>query len=282
MLFNILVAINCFRRTRLGSMLRVPFFVLGNICRWVGSRYLPEFYVKKNIGSFGPFLIHSKFIFSDFESWGNGHNACFNRLLNACQGRQCVLDIGAHIGLYTLPISSVIASNGLVHAFEPAEANIIFLNRHVELNNLRNVVLVKKLLWDEDDATLSFEESKDVSGINRIIKSGSGMLFCGQQITTVDRYSVDQNIVPEIIKIDVEGAELNVLRGARETLMRCNPLLCLSVHSKELEDIGSSATELWNYIDDLNYCVFSPQGVQITERSNFKSGEYLVTKRKML
>jgi len=282
MLFKILVAINCFRRTKFGSMLRVPFFVLGNIFRWVNSRYLPDFCVKKKIGGFGPFLMHNKFIFSDFESWGNGHNACFNRLLKACEGRQCVLDIGAHIGLYTLPMSSVIANTGLVHAFEPAETNIVFLNRHVTLNNSRNVVLVKKLLWDGNDASLVFEESEDVSGINRIVRRGNGTVFSGQQITTVDHYSADQNIVPEIIKIDVEGAELNVLRGAKETLMRYDPLLCLSVHSKELEDIGSSATELWNYINDLNYRVFSSQGVQVTERSNFKSGEYLVTKGQIL
>ncbi len=58
------------------------------------------------IGGYGPFLLHGEFAFSDFEHWGWGHNRGFALCIEACRGKRCIVDVGAHIGLVTPPTSS--------------------------------------------------------------------------------------------------------------------------------------------------------------------------------
>lgn len=102
------------------------------------------------IGPFGPFHLNGRFAFSNFDQWGKGHNSAFEACVKACRNAQCVLDIGAHIGLVSLPASRMVASGGRVFAFEPAAGNLRFLHDHKTLNNLTNLEVVESLVGERE------------------------------------------------------------------------------------------------------------------------------------
>lgn len=108
-----------------------------------------------------PFKLHGHFTFSNFECWGGGHNRGFEPCAERCQGAKCVLDIGAHIGSASLPVSSVLDEQGRAYAFEPAHANLRYLRRHLKLNEVSNVVVVASLVGEDDRDEGSFFEQDD-------------------------------------------------------------------------------------------------------------------------
>lgn len=230
------------------------------------------------IGGYGPFLLHGEFAFSDFENWGRGHNRGFASCIEACRGKQCVLDIGAHIGLIALPMSAVIAEGGRVYAFEPAAANLDRLRTHVALNGVSGIEVVDALVGDEDvDETRFFEQSQ-ATGMNAtvITKDPGAFHETRRRQVTLDRFCDERRLKPEVVKIDVEGAEIGVLRGAAKMLRRCRPLVFLSVHPRHLALLGHTTGELEALVDDLGYEMREIDG---TTPGNLRLDEYLVVPR---
>ena len=138
-----------------------------------------------------------------------------------------VLDVGAHVGYYTL-LSAVLAGpSGRVVAFEPDPANASFLRRHVALNRLGQVTVEEAAVSDRA-GTARFGRGSG-SGTGHLAGEGGVEV----RTVTVDGVCGEQGLTPSAIKIDVEGAEAAVLRGARETLARARPVVFLSTHGPE-------------------------------------------------
>ncbi len=222
----------------------------------MNTGFNPHFAVSQRIGGYGPFRLDPYFAFSDFTSWGAGHNDGFTACVEACRGRKCVIDIGAHVGLVTLPVASVLDPEGVVVAFEPSRVNRAFLDRHIELNALSSRVRVEPFLVGarELDEVAFFELDK-ASGMNTVVAgvlSGSARQISVPQ-TSLDAYCARHHISPEVIKIDVEGAELDVLEGARQVMLRQRPLVFLSVHPRQIASLGRTTDELAQLIDEAGY-----------------------------
>ncbi len=153
------------------------------------------------------------------------------RFTSTLKPGMAVYDIGANVGFYSLLSSVLVGPSGRVLAFEPLPRNISFLRRHVELNHLSNVSIIERALSDRE-GTITFEEA--ASHTMGKIGSGSGG---GLQVamTTVDLLRQhDGAPAPSLMKIDVEGAELMVLKGAERTLRECRPVLFLATHGPEV------------------------------------------------
>ena len=139
-----------------------------------------------------------------------------------------VVDVGAHAGYYTLLSAGLVAPGGDVHAFEPNPRNVEFLRRHVRINRLSSLRI--------EAAAVA-----DVDGMSRFrFGTGSGTGRLGEDGTievptvTLDSYCDRHQLEPTLIKIDVEGAELRVLRGAVQTLEHSRPIVVLSTHGPEV------------------------------------------------
>lgn len=139
-----------------------------------------------------------------------------------------VLDVGAHVGYYTL-LSAVLAGpGGKVHAFEPNPANADFLRRHVRINRLGNVRVEQAAVSDRAGrARFDFGTG---SGTGHLADAGALEV----RTLRLDDYCAEHGLAPTAVKIDVEGAEMSVLKGARETLARHHPTLFLSTHGAEV------------------------------------------------
>lgn len=136
-------------------------------------------------------------------------------------------DIGANVGLYSLLLSSKASK---VIAFEPLPRNIRYLARTLEVNNITNVLIVPCAVA-ESMSLLAFADGENCA-LGHLSEAGE------QPVVSVscDEFSARFELIPDLIKIDVEGAEELVLRGARNILSNHKPTVLLSIHSDELRD----------------------------------------------
>lgn len=135
-----------------------------------------------------------------------------------------VLDVGAHTGYYTMLFATLAGASGKVIAFEPDPTNCKFLRRHVAINRLSNVSVVQAAVSDQ--AGRSNFALGTGSGTGRLGATGS----LNVRTVDLDGYCADEGVRPSLIKMDVEGAELLALAGARGLLERSRPTLILSTH----------------------------------------------------
>ena len=228
------------------------FLLLGNIYRIVIRFLGSPGYINHFIGEHGPYKLDSYFAFSNFSDWGSSHNAGFTTTVDLSKNKNCILDIGAHIGLVTLPLTSQISSEGLIHAFEPSDINRKYLKKHIKLNKLNNVKIVDFLVGNKNLDQISFYESSVPSGKNSIIQRLSSNKLNKKQIT-IDTYCQENQLIPDIIKIDVEGYEMHVLDGCNETINVHKPIIILSVHPSQISKMSQNPNDIKTFAIQNNY-----------------------------
>jgi FkbM family methyltransferase len=147
-------------------------------------------------------------------------------------GDTCV-DIGGHLGYYCLLMARLVGPAGRVISFEPVQENMAVLKENVALNGITNVELVNSALG-ERPGTLSLIRPKNFQ--LSWTPSVQGYSVEGARdsvevkVDTLDAHLSRGGDKPSVIKIDVEGAELQVLRGATETLRTTRPTVLLEIH----------------------------------------------------
>jgi len=151
------------------------------------------------------------------------------RFAAAISGARVVYDIGAHVGYYSVLASRVLGCAGQVVAFEPDPQNVAFLRQHLKMNGIDNVQVAEAAVSDRC-GTAMFQQ--DASRYMGALNQGGSL--------PVRTLSVDALLssaefpAPDVIKIDVEGAEQQVLSGAERTLRSKHPLLFVATHSNAL------------------------------------------------
>ncbi len=161
-----------------------------------------------------------------------------------------VYDIGAHQGYYSLLSSTLAGEPGMVIAFEPSPDNLARLRRHLELNDCKNVRVIEIAVSDRE-GTARFE-TRAGSGVGHL--SNDGPL----EVRTTRLDALAEELPrPDVIKIDVEGAELDVLRGGLKTIESARPVIFLSVHSEELK------TQCTEFLAKLNYTLSQVEPMEL-------------------
>jgi len=176
----------------------------------------------------------------------------------------CVIDVGANVGIFTVSLGSALrSSGGIAWAFEPLPSNVERLKKNVRLNDLRNIKVYPLALGNRK-GEVTFHLSDDPA-FHSIV--GVGQRRDSGRIVTVKIDRLD-NIWREagcpmvsLIKIDVEGAELQVLEGAQELIGTNRPQLMLEANTPDhfdalaswLRPRGYSACQPdgfmpWNYL----------------------------------
>ncbi len=146
-----------------------------------------------------------------------------------------VFDVGAAFGDLTLPFAKAHVPNGVVFAFEPNTSQRIFLEKNLKLNKLKNVVIFPEALQDNKSVRsilLNIRETLDGDGlINKGLSSIEDIkLFTKSSIrvpaTTLDQIVQSKKLKRvDFMKIDVEGAEFKVLKGAVKTIKKFAPII---------------------------------------------------------
>lgn len=155
-----------------------------------------------------------------------------------------VFDIGAHVGFYTLLASVLVGPSGKVFAFEPVPRNLFYLREHLRLNRVTNVKVVEAAISDSTGITF-FDEGPS-SSMGRISLEGRLKV---RVISLDELISQGEVPIPHYIKIDVEGAEILVLSGAKLILTNAHPALFLATHGRNIHQ------QCCQFLASLGYCL---------------------------
>jgi len=162
---------------------------------------------------------------------------CIRQLAEVVKQGSTVFDIGAFHGSYTLLLSHLVGESGKVRAFEPVPAIRSVLDDNVKRNGMANVktepfcvsntVGEVKFFLDPTGGTTSSIVGGQPAGKESYISVPA---------TTIDNYCEDNDIWPQGIKLDVEGAEASVIQGSLKVIRKCHPWMLLEFHGHLFRD----------------------------------------------
>ncbi len=183
---------------------------------------------------------------------------------NEIKPNDVVIDVGAHIGYFTLLFAMLVGPNGKVFSFEPEPKNYQLLKRNVEINNYENVITECKIVSDKNEKCIlyTFDSS---SGANRIYKPDNDVNSKPIEVDSIslDEFFKNSKFLKKIkfIKIDVEGAEVLVLKSMKLILKENNNIkLLLEFNPTFLSEIGSGASDFFKILYSENFTIFLIDG----------------------
>lgn len=182
-------------------------------------------------------------------------------ILKYLKEESIVLDIGGNIGQTAMMMAKEVGSNGYIYSFEPYPDTF----RNFKKNLSLNPALSKKIKIENCALGLSpgkenmYQDCKANSGANRIaheqLSKANG--FTEVPVSTVDLFVKNSQFNRiDLIKIDVEGFEMNVLKGAYKTLVEFKPDLFIELDDDNLKKQESSAIELCQFLESMNYKIY--------------------------
>lgn len=210
---------------------------------------LPGGYNRLRVCRYGLMLYNHNDIYvgRSFDLYGQfseGEVECFRQVVRK---GDTVLDIGANIGAHTLPLAMIVGDEGAVYAFEPLRLSFQTLCANMALNSI-TCVRCYPLALDEKEGMIDVpvpdpREEHNFGGI------GLGSYHGGETmpVARVDGFELKRC---RLIKVDVEGMELGVLKGAEDTIRRLKPALYVENDRKEKSEA------LARYIDSLDYNMY--------------------------
>jgi FkbM family methyltransferase len=229
---NIAATLRRFARSGLGKIVRAPLTLAPR------ERPLPILWGK---------LLGKKWIVgSSFQScWLGIYEYEKQRLfVDSIRPGQTVFDIGANVGFYTLLASHLVGPSGRVVSFEPLPRNLGYLHRHLAANRIQNVTVFEGAVSNYT-GTAHFDAGV-VPEMAHLATSGG---------IEVKVFKLDDLLAaglvpgPDLLKIDVEGAEADVIRGAEKLIRDHRPKILLATHNDTVHE------ECWGLLEERGYGV---------------------------
>ena len=176
------------------------------------------------------------------------------------------IDVGANYGLYTYNLSKAVGDNGFVYAFEPIPYTFSCLTRIIKLFRLKNVEIINKGCSDSEgkikfsiplqkngtiSAGLAFIDMDEKKRSIRLSKGDHSDIIT-KELDIIKIDDLDYNKV-SFIKVDVEGAELKVLKGAINTIKNLRPIIMIEIEDRWIESYNIKREDIDSFFNDLNY-----------------------------
>ena len=165
-----------------------------------------------------------------------------------------VVDIGANVGYFSLLASLLVGSSGRVTSFEPNPTVFAQLQANIERNGFS--VFAHEAACSDTEGTLQlYVNEAGNSGESSLSQENASGHFSHNVRCVIPDAVLEGSPEASFVKIDVEGAEMLVLRGLRRTLAVAHPLLCLEMDDRKLKSMGTTSEELVDYLAGLGYRV---------------------------
>jgi FkbM family methyltransferase len=178
-------------------------------------------------------------------------------IFNILKQGDVVVDIGANIGYYTIIAAGIVGKEGKIFAFEPEPGNFELLSKNVTLNGFSNIHLQNKAISDKNGNVRLYLDKANLgapsfSEKNIFIEKGN---FIDVKTLTLDGYLEDSKFDQKLdfIKIDAEGAEGLIIKGAQKSLQDNNAIILMEFWPYGQKNIGTDPQKLLNTLSDLKY-----------------------------
>lgn len=208
--------------------------------------------------------------------WFHGRNRnrrIMEQLPALVSPKDCVLDIGGHIGYTALYFSFLVGNGGHVYVFEPSPENLRYLKRNVVSCERRNITVIDKAVSDSVCRSTLYLDG--VTGQTSTIipefktRYGNGYHeHCLIETMPLDRFVADNSIRPQFINIDIEGAELYALRGMTATITSFKPRIIV--------EVNLNAAEIWQFFATADYNMYDESGARIASPGSLGAVAYML------
>ncbi len=163
-----------------------------------------------------------------------------------------VLDIGANTGYYSLVAAPLCHR---VFSFEPSAKTREGLNKNIALNACENISVQSYALSDAVGRSVFYESAADNSGMSGLAEPEN---YSGKQETvstiTLDEWMNTHGVEQaDMIKADVEGAEMLLLAGMKETIVKSRPVIFMEIRNELLNKFGYRLTDIYEFLYRYNY-----------------------------
>lgn len=241
--------------------LRISYFLKNYYSRKfppiiINTNYDDGIVIKANLQSH----IEAQIFWQGYQEADRGEIFLMKKLLRP---ESIFMDVGANIGAFSL-IAAAVARKGQVHAFEPSKRLYDHLSDNIKINNFANVTINNIGIFNEiTEKTLHHPKG---SGI---VNAGAASLFADNvktadsveseriSLITLDSYVRSKNLTRvDLIKIDIEGAEMAALQGARETLNQFRPHVLMELNEDCLKSANSSIREIIDFWKACDYGIY--------------------------
>lgn len=206
---------------------------------------------------------HFRLFTSDYEKSG------FDFFKKHIKQGDTILDIGAHIGLYAVFFAKL--SKGKVYSFEPTPATLKLLRKTIDINNCNDTVTIVPAAVSDKAGKARFFISKtnEISVANSLIGYEKDIFDIRDGSYEVDMISIDEfvkehGLTPNILKIDAEGVEVQLLKGAANTFLTFRPLATLGLHTFAYENKYATLEAIWELLKEYRMNV-QMDGVSISK-----------------
>jgi FkbM family methyltransferase len=188
----------------------------------------------------------------------------FLGFVSRCWAGMLLFDIGAHFGIFSLTAAKL---GGTSVAVDPSPISCRMLSCQRMLNECVDKIQVLPAAVSDTDGLIGMLSAGVFTpGYVRVVRGRSKRELTQAHAVTVDEMA-DRFGVPTHIKIDVEGHELAVLRGARRILRDSGPLLFLELHNEMIRSVSGDPRECLAALDEHGYTIYFPSG-EIAENSS--------------
>ena len=164
-----------------------------------------------------------------------------------------VADVGAALGYFTLIAARGVGENGKVYAIEPDKCVYDDLKKNIEINNYRNVIPIQGAVSDsnKDFDMLAYDDWFDKSWFDKTWFDRKSNLTTVNAIT-LDSLGVDF----DLIKMDIEGYEVEAFRGMKNLLSKGKVKIICEVHPSLISELGYDISEIENILRELGYSAY--------------------------
>ena len=187
-------------------------------------------------------------------------------ILKNIDTKKDAINVGANVGLYTNLIANNISSKRKVLAIEPTKRAFKILQNNVKRNhNEEKVVLFNGIAANKNgDFNINIVKGKEeYSSLGKLVHpSIKNMDFTKIPVkgVTIDSLVDKYNLRPGIVVLDVEGSELNVLKGAAKTLKKYHPVIISELDDRLLFEQNTRSQDIINYLQKINYKIIDVEG----------------------
>lgn len=189
-------------------------------------------------------------------------------ILDSIKPGQIVMDIGAHKAGYLYFMLQQTGSSGKIYAFEPQSSLYHYIVHLKKISGWHNVTIEHLALSDSaGKVTLFIPANKKSKGnspgatiVEHQERTGSDLQ---EEVNTqtLDNYCREKNVKPDFLKIDVEGNELRIFKGGRETIQTYKPKILVEIEARHIGE--DKVRETWTFLQDMGY---TGQFIHGTER----------------
>jgi FkbM family methyltransferase len=189
-----------------------------------------------------------------FES--NYEKANVNFISSNCKRGMTFIDIGAHLGLMSVIAAKLVGPEGSVLSFEPARNTFNIFRKVISMNGLTEIVKPFEMAVSDRNTMVDFliDENEGSNANSMVARPDRKARSVQVRVISLDSFVIENKINHvDFIKIDAEGVEIDVLKGASEVIRKFKPAIILAIHPRLIRNNGQMFEELLPLIRAMGY-----------------------------